>query len=119
MDLHTTTLDADAPEFDWDADLSPELILNLAQLGDHDMRLRVAAHRSITDEAGLALLILGDRELGATLRKNINVSSRLFELAAKPRQVARAANRAERRQQKADRRDYLAFLAIIQTGEQK
>lgn len=118
MDLNLTPT-ADVPEFDWNADIPADLIVNIARFGDDDMRRLVASHRSITDEAGLALLVLGDRGLGELLRRNIETSPRLFALAAKPRKAAAAATRAAKKQAKKDRVDYLAFLNTIQAVDQK
>ena len=101
--------------FDWSADIPAPLMLTIAQLGDHEMRLLIASNPKITDEAGAELISLGDKELSVAIRKNINTSPKLFELAAKPRRAARAAKSLRRKKKKEELQLRTSFVNAVVT----
>lgn len=99
METNADALDTDAPHlppFDWAAPLPTALMKTIAELGDTEMRLLLAAHPSIDDAAALELLSIGDDDIAMAIRKNIAVSVSVFRLAARPKDTARVIRRAAR-----------------------
>ena len=115
MDDDLTPL-PDLPEFDWSAEIPADTILTIAFFGDREMRLNVAAHRSITDDAGNTLIDLGDKEICAVLRKNIAVSHTVFVRAVKPGKAARIARRVSKRSTKADLLDLSRRRSVVENA---
>ncbi|WP_159602446.1 hypothetical protein [Agromyces humi] len=81
-------------EFDWAEPIHPDLQVVLAELGDDDMRERVASHPSIVQRAARELLILGRPALVNLLRTNPEVPD--VWLDVKPEKSAWAAARKSR-----------------------
>jgi hypothetical protein len=113
----TEPLDAPAyqlPDFDWSAPITAELMKTIAEIGDNDMRLRLARHKSITDEAGMALLALGSADIAAALCKNHSTSATVFALAARPKDAARVIRKAARIADEQAAKSRSSFVARIE-----
>ncbi|MFE6967109.1 hypothetical protein ACFVAJ_18495 [Agromyces sp. NPDC057679] len=86
---------APLPEFDWAAPITPEMQMKIAELGDNDMRERLAAHPAIVQRAARELVIVARQETIEILRQNPEVPSEWLSFK-QPRGAGkiRRANRA-------------------------
>lgn len=111
----------ETPDFDWFEPIPASLLTNIANFGDNEMRLKVAASPSINAETAKALLILGDPNIARALRENPAAPRRVTAMAENGKQYARVARREARRDAKQSahfRSTYVSTFTRDATGTQ-
>lgn len=78
------------PEFDWNDPIDPDLQVTIAEVGDAEMRVLLAAHPSIVHRAARELLTVDDADVTATLKANPRASQAWFLIPKTKRKKIRS-----------------------------
>lgn len=105
--------DYNSPPFDWNGSIPEDLLTTIANFGDLDMCLRVAASASINVETAQALLALGDERLAVALRDNPNVPRRVINMSLNVKRIAKIARRAAKREVRQAAKFRSSYVSLI------
>lgn len=103
------------PPFDWNAAHPADLLKAIAELGDTDMRLTLAASPQLTDSAAVELLSIGRDDIAEALCKNPVTSKAVYRLASRPKDAARIIRKAVRHAEDRAARNRSNFVTSIES----